>query len=246
MASGGTRGAQPKAISKSEARTKLNNYQRYTGIALIISASLGIYLLATDKSLWIQAPSHAYGLVAISVVDIILGTGSLLSQRRLILPSIGWAVLTVLLQVGDLATASQYHMTVQSFAAYLFGLPAFDGLLLVQGAIIFLGLATRSYSKMLAKKKRLTYFEMGLNTSRRDFLQIGGTIGALLAIAAALGIWTAISPPESSGVPPSGNGTNTSTTSNLPSGAVAKVQDLQVGVPAYFDYPSAGYTNMLM
>ena len=144
------------------------------------------------------------------------GAGELLAQRRLILPSIGWAVLTILLQVGDLATASQYHMTVQSFAAYLFGLPAFDGLLIIQGLIIFLGLATRSYSKMLAKKKRLTYFEMGLSTSRRDFLQIGGTIGGLLAIAAVLGIWTAISSPEASTLPPSGNRTNTSTISNLP------------------------------
>jgi arsenite oxidase small subunit len=240
-------GNQAKStLSKSEARARLNNYQRYTGVALIVSASLGIYLLATDKSLWIQAPSHAYGLVAICVVDIILGAGSLFAQRRLILPAIGWGGLTILLQVGDLATAYQYHMTVGAFAVYLFGLPAFDGLLLIQGLIIFLGLATRSYSKMLAKKKRLTYFEMGLSSSRRDFLQIGGTIGGLLAIAAALGIWTAVSPPESSGVPPTGNSTNTSTTSNLPSGAVAKVQDLQVGVPAYFDYPSTGYTNMLM
>jgi arsenite oxidase small subunit len=241
------RSQSPKAtLSKSEAKVRLNNYQRYTGAALILSASLGIYLLSTDKSLWIQAPSHAYGLVAICGVDIILGAGSLLAQRRLILPSIGWAVLTILLQFGDLATAYQYKMTVQSFAAYLFGLPAFDGLLLIQGVIIFLGLATRSYSKMLAKKKRLTYFEMGLGTSRRDFLQIGGTIGGLLAIAAALGIWTIASPPAASVLPPSGNSTNTSTTSNLPSGAVARVQDLQVGIPAYFDYPSSGYTNMLM
>jgi Rieske Fe-S protein len=233
------------AVSKSQANNRLNRYQLYLGTALIASASFGIYLLATDKSLWLQAVSHAYGLVAICVIDIVLGLGNLLSQRRLILPSLGWAVLTILLQIGDLATASQYHMSIQNFAAYLFGLWAFDGLLLIQGVIIVVAMSTRSYSKMLAKKKRLTYFEMGLGNSRRDFLQIGGTIGALFAIAAALGVWVVLSPPESSSISPSGNSTGT-TTSNLPSGAVANVRNIQVGVPVYFDYPSSGYANMLM
>jgi cytochrome b6-f complex iron-sulfur subunit len=233
-------------VSKSEANARLNKYQFYMGAGLIGSASFGIYLLVTDKSLWIQAVSHAYGLVAICIIDIVLGVGSLVAQRRLILPSLGWAFLTIILQIGDLVTASQYHMSIQNFAAYLFGLWAFDGLLLIQGMIIVLGRSTRSYSKMLAKKKRLTYFEMGLGNSRRDFLQIGGTIGALLAIAAALGVWTVISPPESSIISPSGNSSGTTRTSNLPSGAIASVRDMQVGVPVYFDYPSTGYTNMLM
>jgi arsenite oxidase small subunit len=232
-------------FSKSEARERLSRFQLYIGIAFLVSAFFGIYLLSTDKSLWLQAVSHAYGLVAICVIDIGLGVGNLISERRLILPSMGWAALTFILQVGDIATAYQYHMTAASFAAYLFGLWAFDGILLVQIVIILIAYYTRAYAKAVGKKRPQSYFEMGMKNSRRDFLQIGGTIGALFAIAAALGIWSALSPSESS-TPPTGNSTSSVTTSNLPSGAVANVNNLQIGVPVYFDYPSAGYTNALM
>jgi cytochrome b6-f complex iron-sulfur subunit len=172
---------------------------------------------------------------------------NLISDRRIIIPSLGWAALTFILQVGDIATASQYHLAVPAFAAYLFGLWAFDGILLIQIVIIFIVYYTRSYAKTLAKKRPQSYFEMGMRNSRRDFLQIGGTIGAFFAIAAALGIWTVLSPAESSTPPPpSGNSTGSVTTSNIPSGAVANVNNLQVGVPVYFDYPSPGYTNALI
>ena len=90
---------------------------------------------------------------------------------------------------------------------------------------------------------------MGLKSSRRDFLQIGGTIGAFLVLAAALGIWTALTPSENLPAPssPSTGGISSGTqTSSLPSGAIANIKDMRVGAPKYFDYPSAGYTNMLM
>jgi len=239
--------AEKGKLSKSEAKERLSRFQTYIGIAFFVSAFFGIYLLATDKSLWLQAVSHAYGLVAICIIDLVLGIGNLLSERRLILPSLGWAILTFILQVGDIGTAYQYHLTVPSFAAYLFGLWAFDGILLIQIVIIFIAYYTRSYVKMLAKKRAQSYFEMGLRNSRRDFLQIGGTIGALFVIAAALGIWSALSPPKTSTFSPSsGNSSGAVTTSNLPLGAVANVSNLQVGVPVYFDYPSPGYTNALI
>jgi len=239
--------AEKAKLSKSEAKERLLRLQRYIGLALFVSAFFGIYLLATDKSLWLQAISHAYGLVAICIIDLALGIGNLLSERRLIIPSLGWAALTFILQVGDIGTAYQYHLTVSAFAVYLFGLWAFDGILLIQIVIIFIAYYTRSYVKMLARKKAQSYFEMGLRNSRRDFLQIGGTIGALLVIAAALGIWSALSPPRTSLPPPqSGNSTGNLTTSDLPSGAVANVSNLQIGVPVYFDYPSPGYTNALI
>ena len=241
-----TNPSEKTKFSKSEARERLSRFQLYIGIAFLVSAFFGIYLLSTDKSLWLQAVSHAYGLVAICVIDIGLGIGNLISERRLILPSMGWAALTFVLQVGDIATAYQYHMTAISFAAYLFGLWAFDGILTVQIVIIFIAYYTRSYAKALGKKRPQSYFEMGMKNSRRDFLQIGGTIGALFVIAAALGIWSALTPSETKTPPPSGNSTSTGTTSNLPSGAVANVSNLQVGVPVYFDYPSPGYTNALM
>ena len=130
----------------------LENYKNYIGIALVVSAAFGIYLLATDKSLWLLAVSHAYGLVGIASIDLILGLSILLARsNKLLIPSAGWAILTILLQLGDIATAPQYKMTSAYFARYLFGLWAYDGLLTVQGAIIFLALSTRSYQKMVAK-----------------------------------------------------------------------------------------------
>lgn len=237
---------QPKiSITKVQARKALDLYQRYIGSALIASAAFAIYLLVTDKSLWLLAVSHAYGLVVICAIDIILGVANFTSNSKLIIPSYGWAILTILLQIGDIATAPQYKMTMQYFASYLFRLWAYDGLLLMQFLIIVLGLSTNTYRRRLAKKKKLTYFDMGLKRSRRDFIQIGGTIGILLVIASVLGVLTVFSSPKSS-QPPSDGSQNSTSTSNLPSGAIANVNELSVGVPKYFDYPSPGYTNMLL
>jgi len=232
---------QKLAVSKYEAGKKLDQFQKWIGLTFIASAALGSYLLATDKSLWLLAVSHAYGLIAICAIDVVLGLANLSSVRKVLLPSYGWALLTIFLQLGDIITAPQYKMTVQYFAGYLFGLWAFDGILIAQGLILAIGFYSRSYRKMITKKKKLSYFDMGVKNSRREFLQIGGAIGALLVIAVALGFWDTLTPSATNTGP-----TTTQITNPLPTGAVANVKNLQVGVPAYFDYPSAGYTNMLM
>ena len=235
--------------SKAQARRALKNFKRYVGIALIASSAFGTFLLGTDKSLWLLALSHAYGLAAICIIDLILGISILVSDsNRLLIPSGGWAVLTLLLQIGDIATAPQYKMTMQYFARYLFGLWAFDGLLIAQGVIIAVVLSGRSYQRMLAKKKVPTYFDMGLRNSRRDFLEIGGTIGALFVIAGMLGLWSVFSTPKSSASQATSSGQSGSgqTKSNIPAGAIANTNQLKVGTPVYFDYPYSGYPNMLM
>jgi arsenite oxidase small subunit len=233
---------QPKLyILKREANRKLDLLQRYIGIALLASAAFGIYLLATDKSLWLLAVSHAYGLAAICFVDVIFGLTNLSHLTRKLFPlSYGWAFLTILLQLGDIATAPQYKMTVQYFAGYLFGLWAYDAILATQVVVIFIGFYARSFEKILVRKKQLTYFDMGLNKGRRDFLQIIGAIGGLIALAAVLGASYAI---NNTGT---GGSTGTTQTSTLPNGAIANKNSIQVGVPVYFDYPSAGYPNMLL
>jgi Rieske Fe-S protein len=229
---------QTGLISKSRALRILRNFQRLSGIALLASASFGIYLLASDKSLWILAVSHAYGLVAICAIDIVLGFANLRLVRRAVIISTGWAILTVLLQLGDILTAPQYGMTMIYFAGYLFSLWAFDAILAVQGFIIVTGLLARQYVRMTAKKKKITYFEMGFRNSRRDFLQIAGTIGALIALTGVLGVWAALSTRSSS----SGSTTQTSI---LPAGAIANKNSMQIESPVYFNYP-AGYPNMLL
>ncbi|MDG6905900.1 MAG: ubiquinol-cytochrome c reductase iron-sulfur subunit [Nitrososphaerota archaeon] len=238
-----------RKITKQQAREALRNLKRYIGISLLASFSFGVYLLVTDKSLWLLAVSHAYGLVAISVIDLALGLIILgIDSNNMLIPSGGWAFLTILLQIGDITTAPQYKMAILYFAHYLFGLWAFDGLLVTQGVIVAAVLYSRSYQKMLAKKKVLTYFDMGLNKSRRDFIQIGGTIGGFFLLAAILGAWTVFSTPRSSASQSQSNGQIGSgqTTNNLPSGAVANVNQMSVGSPVYFDYPYSGYPNILI
>ncbi len=173
--------SQTSKISRTEAIAHLDRYQSIIGISLVISAAFGSYLLVTDKSLWILAVSHAYGLLAICVIDLVLAALNFISVRRILLPTIGWSILTILLQVGDIATAPQFGMNIPYFARYLFGLWAFDGILLIQGVVVAIGLFGRSYQKLVTRKRKpQSYFDMGLKSSRRDFLQIGGTIGGFL------------------------------------------------------------------
>ena len=94
-----------------------------------MSAAAGVYLLATDGSLWILAVSHAVGLVIIVVLDVLLGVMNLIGSKRVYLASLAAASLGIVLQLGDIATAPQYNMTIAYFASYLFGLAAFDILL---------------------------------------------------------------------------------------------------------------------
>jgi cytochrome b6-f complex iron-sulfur subunit len=238
---------QKGSITKIQARRVLERFRNYEALLLAISAAFGIYLLATDKSLWLLAVSHAYGLVGIVTVDVVLGITILASRtNKLFVPAAGWAILTMLLQLGDIATAPQYKMTPVYFAHYLFGLWAYDGLLIAQAIIVYLGLSTRYYEKMVAKKKVLTFFDMGLKNSRRDFLQIGGTIVGMFFLAGILGALTAFYSPPSSQSSQNNNGSGGQTTNNSPGGSIGNINQMKVGSPIYFDYPQSGYPNILI
>ena len=231
-------------MSRAGARHSFHTFQRLIGLALLASALFGMYLLSTDLSLWILAVSHAYGLIAICIVDISLAVANFFSARKALLPSMLWASLTVALQLGDIVTAPQYKMTMVYFASYLFGLWAFDALIATQVAVIALALLARRYAGVLAEKKKVTYFDMGFKKSRRDFIQIMSTIVGLVALTGVLGALDVISTSGNSGNP---NNISTSTeSSNLPSGAIANSNNLQAGTPVYFQYPSQGYPSMLL
>ncbi|MGI0081359.1 MAG: hypothetical protein ACRECH_17270, partial [Nitrososphaerales archaeon] len=137
-------------VSRTEARKALRNFQRYLGVAFLSSVVFGAYLLSTDLSLWKLAVSHAYGLIAICIVDICLGALNFLQVRKILIPSIIWAILTLVLQLGDILTAPQYKMTMQYFASYLFGLWAFDALLIAQVAVVVIALSARRHARILA------------------------------------------------------------------------------------------------
>ncbi|GEM_PF-110653 len=234
-------------ISKALVTRSLQKFQRLTGVSLVLSAILGAYLLSTDRSLWILAVSHAYGLIAICTVDIFLAAFNFALIRKALLPSLLWAVLTFVLQIGDILTAPEYKMTMLYFASYLFHLWAFDGILSAQVAIAILAYSARSYAKMLGprKRKKLTYFDMGIKSSRRDFLQIMGAILGLIGltgILAALDVIYTPTSPSNLGNSQSGSG---SSSSSLPPGAIANAKDLQVGSPITFYYPDSTSPNIL-
>ena len=225
-----------RGMSKKGARSSLDRLQVGIGILLVFCGTAGGYLLATDGSLWNLALSHALGLIVVVLVDLAVGLLSLFSYRRIYVPSLAAAVLGIVLQLGDVLTAPQYHMTVQYFASYLFGLWPFDLMLAVQLAVLVLGVFGRRHALYLARRRSRRGME--LEYSRRGFLKSLGVFGVLVGFVALL---------SSIKLPVSGATTTTTTASQggLPAGAIARKSSLAVGSPVYFDYPS-GYPNMLV
>jgi arsenite oxidase small subunit len=209
-----------------------------TGVLLLLASAIGVFLLATDKSLWLLALSHAVGLIMIVLVDLALGIFSLSSAKTAYLPSIAAALLGFALQLGDIFTAPQYNMTISYFASYLFGLWAFDLLLGLQVGVILVGVVGRPYAKYLARRK--TRHGRELNYSKRGFIKAIVGFGGLIGLGVAIG---SIKIPASAA--PAAQSTTTTQTGST-KGSIANINSLAAGTPVYFDYPSAGYPNMLM
>jgi Rieske Fe-S protein len=220
-----------KIAARGKARQSLSKLQFFGGICLMLSTVFGIYLLATDHSLWILAISHAYGLVAIVGIDLVFGILSLVMVRRVFLWSVAGALLGVLLQIGDIVTAPQYGMTIQYFAGYLFGLWAFDALLIAQVLVVFLGLFSRVHIRTLTDSGR---YHTEFSASRREFLKSMIAFAGVVVVAAAFSFIGQSKPSLPSG-----------STAGLPAGAVANISQVQPGSPVYFDYPT-GYPNILL
>jgi Rieske Fe-S protein len=225
------RAEEVKIAARGRARQSLTKLQFYTGMFLVVSAVFGIYLLATDNSLWILAVSHAYGLVAIVGIDLLFGILSLFMVRRVFLLSVAGALLGVLLQIGDIATAPQYGMTIAYFASYLFSLWAFDALLVAQLLVIFFGIFSRVHIRTLTDDGR---YHTEFGASRRQFLKGLIVFTGIVALTSAFSLIGELKQSLPS-----------SPTNGLPAGAVANVSQVQSGSPVYFEYPT-GYPNILM
>lgn len=102
------------------------------------SASIAgqVWLLLTDAELWTVAPGHAYGLIAITVVDLLAYTlfSPRFQLRRRLLAL--WALIKLALFLGDVLTAPEFGTTYLEFAAYLFSLPGYVVALVAQPAVI--------------------------------------------------------------------------------------------------------------
>lgn len=231
-------GRSKGGLTKDTARRGFQLLQAVTGVLLLLSSATGIYLLATDKSLWLLAVSHAVGLIMIVIVDVVLGLYDLSSAKTAYLPSIAAAFLGFFLQLGDVFTAPQFNMTISHFASYLFGLWTFDLLLVLQAGVVLVGVAGRQYARYLGSVKTRRGRE--LDYSRR------GLIRAMLALGGLVGLGVAASSIKLSAPATSTAQTTTTTQTGSAKGSIANTNNLKVGAPVYFDYPSAGYPNVLV
>jgi Rieske Fe-S protein len=241
LRSAGTPPRKPAVVgsssNKAVVRRRFELLQNLIGGLLLASAAAGTYLLATDASLWLLAVSHAIGLAMIVVIDAVVGLYSLAFPRSAHLPAIAAATLGFVLQLGDIFTAPQYNMSISYFAGYLFGLWAFDLLLALQVAIVFLGILARPHAQYLARRRTRQGKEV--DYSRRGFVKALAGFAGLIGLGVLIG---SIKLPASAGPTIQ---TTTATQSAGPKGSIANVASLQVGVPVYFEYPS-GFPNALM
>lgn len=221
-------------FSKNDALEDLRRLQRLMGYAMLLAAATGVYLLASDRSLWILAVSHAVGLILIVVLDVSLGVLNLLGSKRVYLASLAAAVLGIALQVGDVTTAPQYGMSMLYFASYLFGLVAFDALLVLQGFVILLGVMGRRSVGFLASRRRVG---RELNYSRRSFVTTIAGFAALVGFGVAM---SSVKLPAQT----SPASSQTQTQAANPNTPITNTNSLQAGSPVYFDYP-AGYPCVL-
>lgn len=113
-------------------------------VVLLISAAIGGYILATDSYLKSAAPTHAEGLAAFTVIDLVLIVGVWRKPRIAIIV----AVLLGLVQMGAMGgdvffgtlTFSSNVTTAAAFSSYLLGNYAFLTLLGVQAVLIIVGI----------------------------------------------------------------------------------------------------------
>ncbi len=252
------RAMQARVAKLGKARQSFTRLQFISGICLLLSSFFGVYLLATDKSLWILAVSHAYGLLAIVGISLEFGILNVLGVRRGYLLSVAGALLGVLLQIGDILTAPQYGMTIAYFASYLFSLWPFDALLASQLLVVLLGLLSRVHIRTLKTDWR---YSPAFSASRKEFLKGMMAFAIVVALASTVSIFGETKqtlPPNSgtgtnsTGTGGGGGGSGTgggggSGSGGPPQGSIANQSQVQPGSPVYFEYPiGSGNPNILM
>jgi hypothetical protein len=103
---------------------------KVTTLFLLVSALLGVAILATDQNLWSSQPAHAYALGGFAVIEVLLAGFVLMkgTKSALRIASI-WGLLQGLIMVGDIFTPNpfgSFPISQTDFARYLFGLAFYD------------------------------------------------------------------------------------------------------------------------
>ena len=83
---------------------------------------LGIVILATDRILWESASgTHAYGLIVFVVLDLAVAVYVFAKPSKMSFTlAAAWAILRIVIQIGDVALAPQVGLGYADFANYLF------------------------------------------------------------------------------------------------------------------------------
>jgi hypothetical protein len=131
------------------AGTPKNRRGAIFGAVLVATFAVSMVMLATDKNLQTnfgaQSPYylHWYGVLAMGVLDLIVGlaiiaasTPSILSKigpttrRRVVVGGLAWTILALVAVLGIVATYAQVGFpSAGEFARYLFGVSAYPGAL---------------------------------------------------------------------------------------------------------------------
>ena len=94
-----------------------------------LSAILGLTILGTDHNLWSLEPSHAYGLIAFVVIDLV-AIGLIMWKGSRMMVRLGgvWGAVFAVIMVSDIYSggALAFDTTPDKFAIYLFGLGYYD------------------------------------------------------------------------------------------------------------------------
>jgi hypothetical protein len=102
------------------AERKYSTNQLILAVLSIAAGVVGIYILPTDNVLWELRPSHAYALMGFVIIFFALAALVLVKEQLAILAIPVWALIQLLLILGDIAFGLFADFSPQEAADYLF------------------------------------------------------------------------------------------------------------------------------
>ncbi len=110
--------------------------------ALVTSSAFGTQILATDRFLWVTAPTHAYGLIAFVTIDIVLVAAIWMGTRLATFAAMLVAAIQSVAMLGDILGGQPTGLGSNVFMNYLLADTSFISLLVTQGIILVLAIGT--------------------------------------------------------------------------------------------------------
>ena len=102
---------------------------------LLVSGLVGVWIVASDGWLRAVAPTHAYGLLGLAVLDLVLAFVVMAVPRIAFAGSLLVSITQVVAMAGDVLTYTPTGTLQTAFRAYLLGDMAFLALLGIQLAV---------------------------------------------------------------------------------------------------------------